>query len=220
MIKLKKILKILSFLIVLGIIIMYGINMSVINLGNKYIYKPSKVPNSKIVLVLGARVYSDGTVSPMLADRLDYAIKLYKNTKVTKILVSGDHGKKTYNEVIAMKNYVCSKGVLEKDVFMDHAGFNTYNSLYRVRDVFNVKNLIIVTQNYHLKRAIYIARKLDLKAYGVSSDKRIYPKMKYYKAREFLARIKDFCLVNVIKPKPKFLGKSIDITGDGRITAD
>ena len=123
-------------------------------------------------------------------------------------------------EVNGMKNYTISKNIEAEDIFLDHAGFNTYQSIYRAKSVFQAKKVIIVTQKYHLSRAVYIARKLGIEAYGVSSDKRFYPKILSYKLRESLARCKDFFLVNFLKPKPKYLGEQIDLSGDGRVTFD
>lgn len=205
---------------ILGIVTVLYINNTVVSLGEKYTFKVQDVPEADAIVVLGAKVYSNGNVSPILADRLDYAIELYNQNKAPKILLSGDHGTKAYDEVNAMKSYVCKAGVPEEDVFMDHAGFNTYSTMYRVRDVFKAENIIVVTQDYHLKRAIFIARELGLEAYGVASDKHIYPQMAMYETREVLARVKDFGLVNIFKPKPKYLGEVIDIRGDGRVTQD
>lgn len=216
----KRLLIICLILPIIGMIIYGLINYRVLSFSKDYIITVEDAEKSEAALVLGALVYSSGRVSPILADRLDFGIELYHKNKVDKLLLSGDHGRKHYDEVNAMKNYVLDNDIPEKDIFMDHAGFNTYDSLYRARDVFKAKKIIIVTQEYHLPRAIYIARKLGLDAYGVAADKHFYPKIEMYKFRESLARCKDFIYVNLLKPKPKYLGEPIDISGDGLRTND
>ena len=132
---------------------------------------PEDAPTAQVAIVLGARVFNDGTPSSMLADRLETAIKLYKLGKVHKLLLSGDHGRKNYDEVNAMLKYVVARGVPTEDVFTDHAGFDTYDTMYRARDVFQVHSAIIVTQRFHLARAVYTARKLGLEAVGVVAER-------------------------------------------------
>lgn len=189
--------------------------------GTKYIYSPEDVPNADTVLILGAYVYPDGTLSYMLQDRVNVGFELYAQGKAPKIIVSGDHGRKDYDEVNTMKDFLKGKGVPGKDIFMDHAGFSTYESLYRARDIFQVKKVIIVTQEYHLLRAVFIARELGLEAYGVASDEHDYGQvMAAYEVREMAARNKDFWMAKVIKPQPTFLGESIPVFGDGGATDD
>jgi len=218
--KLKK--TVIIFLVIIAIV---GVSALVIDYivcrgGEKYILTPEEVTDSDAIIVLGAYVYPNGRLSDMLKDRVDTALELFKDGKGKKLLLSGDHGQTTYDEVNGMKNYVKAKGIKGEDIFMDHAGFSTYETMYRARDVFKAKKVIIITQEYHLKRAVYIARKLGLDAYGVAADKQKYRGMATYKAREVLARCKAFLYVNVTKPKPKFLGEPIPITGDGRVTDD
>lgn len=207
-------------LLILGVISSFLINYRIQAFTREYILSLDEVPESQAALVLGALVYENGNVSPILADRLDVGIELYNKKTVDKLLLSGDHGQKEYDEVNAMKNYVLLYGIDDEDIFLDHAGFNTYQSMYRAKEVFEADKLIIVTQSFHLPRAVYIARKLGIDAYGVASDKHYYPKINQYKQREFLARCKDFILVNFLKPKPKYLGEVIDLTGNGKITFD
>ena len=218
--KLKK--TVIIFLVIIAIV---GVSALVIDYivcrgGEKYILTPEEVTDSDAIIVLGAYVYPNGRLSDMLKDRVDTALELFNDGKGKKLLLSGDHGQTTYDEVNGMKNYVKAKGIKGEDIFMDHAGFSTYETMYRARDVFKAKKVIIITQEYHLKRAVYIARKLGLDAYGVAADKQKYRGMATYKAREVLARCKAFLYVNVTKPKPKFLGEPIPITGDGRVTDD
>ncbi|WP_069650428.1 SanA/YdcF family protein [Caloranaerobacter ferrireducens] len=216
----KRTLFILLISIIFGIGMTGIINYNIINFSSKYIVSLEDAPKCEAALVLGALVYNNERVSPILQDRLDMGIELYKNNIVQKVLLSGDHGRKLYDEVNAMKKYVISQNVPVEDIFLDHAGFNTYDSLYRAKHIFQAKKIIIVTQEYHLPRAIYIARKLGIEAYGVIADKHIYPKMPLYKSRESLARVKDYILVNFLKPKSRYLGEIIDLSGDGRVTDD
>ena len=155
----------------------------------------------------------------MLEDRLLEGISLYKDKVAPKIIMSGDHSKKDYDEVNLMKNYAIEKGVPSEDIFMDHAGFSSYESIYRAKEIFGVKKMIIVTQKYHLYRAIYIANKLGIEVYGVGADPRKYVGETYRNLREILARNKDF-IKCIFKPKPTFLGNTISITGNGDITND
>ncbi len=174
------------------------------------------------ILVLGAGVWGENDEarpSHMLEDRLKVGIELYKNGAADKIIMSGDHGQKDYDEVNVMKAFAIENGVVSQDVFMDHAGFSTYESVYRAKEVFLAKKVLIVTQEYHLYRAIYDARALGLEAYGVSASLRDYGGQAYYDLREVLARDKDF-IYCIFKPKPTYLGETISVFGDGNVTND
>ena len=171
------------------------------------------------IIILGCGVKDDGIPSDMLNDRLLVGIKLYEIGASEKILMSGDHGREDYDEVNVMKQFAIDKGVTSKDVFMDHAGFSTYESMYRAIDIFEAKKVIIVTQGYHLYRALYIAEKLGIEAYGVASDLRNYVNQTYLDRREILARNKDFFSV-ILKPEPTYLGEAIPISGNGDLTND
>ncbi len=170
------------------------------------------------ILVLGAGVKADGEPSDMLEDRLLTAIELYKNaSKGTKLLMSGDHGSEDYDEVNAMKSFAVAAGIPSEDIFMDHAGFSTYESIYRAREIFGASRIVVVTQEYHLYRALYIARCFDIEAVGVGADLRQYRGQIYRSARETLARNKDFFMC-ITKPHPTYLGERISLDGDGNIT--
>lgn len=171
------------------------------------------------VLVLGCYVWDDGEPSDMLRDRLTRGVALYDRGAAPKLLMSGDHGQESYDEVNAMKQYAVEAGVPDADVFMDHAGFSTYESLYRAKAIFGTDTLIIVTQEYHLYRALYIADALGIEAYGVAADYHTYRGQLMRDAREMLARVKDVgtCF---FKPEPTFLGDAIPISGDGNVTND
>ncbi|TAH63884.1 MAG: SanA protein [Anaerolineaceae bacterium] len=220
----KKIIRIIIIFILLGVL---GV-ISIISI-NGYIKVSSKkkiisfdqassLDGVDCVLILGAGVWGDRPTH-MLEDRLDFGISLYKMGASNRLLMSGDHGRKNYDEVNVMKDYAVNEGVLSSDVFMDHAGFSTYESLYRARDIFEAKKIIIVTQEYHLYRALYVADKLGLEAYGVASNPREYVGQNSRDIRELLARVKDFFYV-IIKPEPTYLGDSIPVSGNGDVTND
>ena len=171
------------------------------------------------IIVLGCKVWDNGVPSHMLEDRLKRGVALYQLGAAPKLLMSGAHGRADYDEVDAMKTYAVEAGVPSADVFMDHAGFSTYETVYRARDVFCAKKVIIVTQEYHLYRALYIAEALGLEAYGVDADYRSYVGQLTRDVREILARVKDAgsCLFN---PDPTYLGETIPIWGSGELTHD
>ncbi len=171
------------------------------------------------VVVLGCQVKSDGTPSDMLADRLKRSVALYEAGAAPKLLMSGDHGTHGYDEVSAMKQYALDAGVPSVDVFMDHAGFSTYETVYRAKEIFGAEKILIVTQEYHLYRALYIAGAMGMDAYGVSADYRQYVGQAAMDFREVLARVKDFGL-SILKPEPTYLGDPIPISGNGELTHD
>ena len=171
------------------------------------------------IIVLGCKVWEDGTPSHMLEDRLRRGVALYKLGAAPKLLMSGDHGTAEYDEVDAMKTYAVDAGVPSENVFMDHAGFSTYETIYRARDIFCAKKVIIVTQEYHLHRALYIARELGLEAYGVGADYRSYYGQFARDVREILARVKDVATC-IFLPEPTYLGETIPVWGNGELTHD
>lgn len=178
-----------------------------------------ELENVDCIIVLGASVLEDQTPSHMLEDRLKKGIEVYYETNVPKLLMSGDHGGIYYDEVNVMKNYAIEAGVPSEDIFMDHAGFSTYESMYRAKEIFGAKKVIIVTQEYHLKRAVYIAKMLGLDAYGVATEDIRYSGQTSRDIREFFAITKDFFFC-IAKPEPTMMGGRIDISGDGDVTND
>lgn len=173
------------------------------------------------VLVLGAGVRGENP-SPMLEERLNKGIEVYNTGCTDRILMTGDHGRTEYDEVNVMKDFAVEKGAVAEEVFMDHAGFSTYESMYRARDIFRVKKVVIVTQKYHLYRAVYNARKLGLDAYGVPADGQYnysLPVRTYNNSREALARCKDIIWC-IFKPEPTYLGEAIPISSSGVLTDD
>lgn len=176
-----------------------------------------ELPACDAILVLGARVYDNNQPSPTLADRLDSAIALYRAGKAKKILASGDHSTAEYDEVSAMLAYLLAHDIPVEDIFLDHAGLNTYDSLYRARDIFQAESLLICTQDFHMPRAIYIARSLGISAWGVPCpDRQTY--REYNRLRESLARVKAVIETDVLRREPRFLGPAIPLSGDGRST--
>ncbi len=172
------------------------------------------------IIVLGCGVKPDNSPTDMLQDRLKVGISLYKNCVAPKLIMSGDHGREHYDEVNVMKQYAIDSGVPSEDIFMDHAGFSTYESIYRAKEIFEVKKAIIVTQEYHLYRALYLAKKFNIEAYGVSADLQSYSAQGKRDFREILARNKDF-LTSIFRPKPTYLGEAIPVqNGNGDITND
>lgn len=221
----KNMLKILIIIILILCaligIMMLSINFYVVNKTKSKIVtekQAKELENVDCILVLGAGIWGDKP-SPMLEDRLLQGITLYNNQTSLKIIMSGDHGKEEYDEVNVMKDFAIEKGVKSEDIFMDHAGFSTYDSVYRAKEIFKAQKIIIVTQKYHLHRALYVAEKLGIEAYGVASDPREYRGQVVRELREVLARDKDFFKC-IIKPEPTYLGDTIPVSGNGDATND
>lgn len=226
----KKVKKAIVILIIIclclsfvGVGSVFAMNKSVIGNSEKYIIsvdEAKKVTDVDCILVLGSYVRNDEP-SNMLEDRLIRGLELYNGGVSNRLLMSGDHGKKEYDEVNTMKKYCVDKGIEADTIFLDHAGFSTYDSMYRARDIFGVKKMIIVTQSFHLYRAVYVARALGIDAYGVASDLREYTSKNNILTpiREPLARSKDFMMC-VIKPLPVCLGEAIPISGSAELSDD
>ena len=213
---------IINIVLIIVLLMIICINTYMIIKSYKNILKDESneiLENLDCILVLGAGIIDNQRPTLMLKDRLDKSIDVYENIIKTKIIMSGDHGKKEHDEVGIMKKYAIERGVSSKDIFMDHAGFCTYDSIYRAKEVFGAKKVLIVTQKYHLYRSIFIAKFLGIKAYGIKSDARIYAKMPYHIIRETLARCKNLfkCM---FKMKPKFLGEKISLKQSGDVTND
>ena len=218
--KLKIILSYVLVLVIIGVIGTIFINLYMINSTKRQILKLDEVKNTNeydAILVLGCKTYSDGP-SLMLSKRLERAVDVYQNIH-TKLLLSGDHGSNDYDEVNVMRDYILKHGINSKDIFLDHAGFNTYDSIYRAKYIFNAKKIIIITQKYHMYRALYLANQLDLEAIGIVADD-IPQKVIMFKneIREILSRDKNF-FKGIFKPKSKYLGEVISLDEDGIITS-
>lgn len=218
----KKCLKIFIALVlsaaVLGVSLIVCINAFVVLTAKRHIITVEQAGGEQFdcIIVLGAGLW-DGVPSPMLKERLDFALAVFETGCTERILMSGDHGTKDYDEVNAMKDYAIEAGVEADCIFMDHAGFSTYETMYRAKEVFGVKKAVIVTQKYHLYRAVYDARSLGIDAVGVPAEKLKYPIKN--DIREAAARIKDFFWC-IFKPEPTYLGEAIPISGKGSLTDD
>lgn len=207
---------------VLGVAAVAGINGWVVGSVSSRILSEEQaaaLQDVDCIVVLGCQVRSDGSPSHMLEDRLKRSVALYDMNASPKILMSGDHGTVEYDEVDAMKRYAVNAGVPSADVFMDHAGFSTYETVYRAKEIFGADKVIIVTQEYHLYRALYIAKQLGVDAYGVAADYRQYSGQLSRDIREVLARVKDFGM-GIFQPEPTYLGEAIPISGNGDLTHD
>ena len=207
---------------VVGLISVLAINGRVVSVGKERLLtaqQAAELDDVDCILVLGCGVKADGTPSLMLQERLERSLQLYQLDVAPKLLMSGDHGRQDYDEVGTMKEFVVDAGVPSSDVFMDHAGFSTYESMYRAKDVFQADKIVIVSQEYHLYRAIYIAQALGLDAYGVAADGEDYAGQWGRDIREVLARVKDF-FTSIWKPQPTYLGDAIPVNGNGDITND
>ena len=214
--------KLIAVLLCVGIacgIAVLGIDLYVRKSTEKYVLDPENAGSGyDCILVLGCGVHGE-TPSHMLEDRLLQGIELYEFGASEKMIMSGDHGREVYDEVNVMKDFATERGVPSENIFMDHAGFSTYESMYRARDIFKAEKILIVTQDYHLYRAIYDARALGLEAYGVASNPRSYAGQLYRDIREILARNKDF-VYGFFKPEPTYLGEAIPVWGNGNATND
>lgn len=162
------------------------------------------------ILVLGAGLNAQGKPSPMLEDRLDLAIYLYQQGYSSKLLLSGDNGTEYYDEVTAMRNYVLDQGVPDSAVVCDYAGFSTYDSMYRAQGIFCVERAIVVTQGYHLSRALFIGKALDMDVYGAAADQETFNGQQARDLREIIARDKDL-IKSFIKPEAKIMGDKLPI---------
>lgn len=224
--KLNKVLRTsLVVLLVLGLLgggAVLGINLWVTGSVRKNILteqQAAQLQDVDCIIVLGCQVHSDGTPSHMLEDRLRRGVALYELGAAPKLLMSGDHGTQGYDEVDAMKRYAVDAGIPSADVFMDHAGFSTYETICRAKEIFGAQKVLIVTQTYHLYRAMYIAEAFGMEAYGVAAEYRTYSGQLIRDVREVLARVKDFGMA-IVKPDPTYLGEAIPISGDGELTHD
>ena len=211
----KKIFKMLLIVVLLLVLI----NVYIILVTKNRISKINEINDQyECILILGAGI-RNGRPSPMLEDRLKTGIELYNKGIAKKILVSGDHENYNYDEVNVMKNYLKENGIPSEDIFMDHAGLSTYDSIYRAKAIFKTNKFVVVTQKYHLYRSLYVAKSLNVSAIGVSANKREYAGQVKRNIREYVARVKDF-IKCIIRPDPVYLGEVIPISGNGDLTND
>ena len=195
-----------------GMLVLVGLSFHIQHKTKEFIYEDAgKIPEAYTVIVLGASVKRDGELSVVLRDRVESALFLYENNKVKRFLLSGDNGSQYYNEPSAMKKYLLERGVPEEDIFMDFAGFDTYDSVFRANYIFEVDRAIVVSQRFHLPRAIYLARSMGLDFYGYIGDRRKYEADVKNNFRELIANVKALGELLVNKD-PHFKGKKIPIT--------
>ncbi|MBE6625697.1 MAG: SanA protein [Ruminococcaceae bacterium] len=208
-----------GIIVIAALIFVAAVNIRMILGAKGRILTPESINLSDYdcILVLGAGVRDDGSPSHMLEDRLLTGISLFDSGVSNTILMSGDHGRVEYDEVNTMKNYAVSKGVPAERIFLDHAGFSTYDSLYRAKEIFGAEKVVIVTQEYHLYRALAIADSLGIEALGVSADLRPYYGQFAREVREVAARAKDFFYI-LFKPEPVVLGETISFDDSGEVT--
>ena len=191
----------------------YVLSFSSIN----YYYDVDWLENKNVWLVFGASVIWNNTPSGILKDRLKVAYNAYEKWKINKIIVSWDNSRKSYNEPVTMQRFLIDLWVDVEDIYLDYAWFDTYDSIYRAREIFWVEELVLFTQDFHLKRAMYISQKLWIKTYWVETNLQKYIKEDYNNRREVFARIKAFLDVEIWNSKPKFLGEKIEIISDEQI---
>ena len=218
--KKRKILRIcLLCLLILGAALVLLPDLVIRLSAGPYLREADTAGSADCVLVLGAGLLPDGKPSLMLTERINTGVALYKSGAAPRLLMSGDHSREDHDEVNAMKDAAMAQGVPSEDIFMDHAGFSTYDSMYRAREIFGAEKLIIVTQAYHLPRALWIARRMGMEAVGVACDTARYRGQLYRDLREVLARDKDFFKC-ILMPEPTYLGEAIPLTGSGDVTND
>jgi SanA protein len=201
-----------------AVVLLIGVANAVVLLGGGgSTANPAKEPHAQVALVLGAGLDADGSPSAMLEDRLRAAAALYEGGRVDHVLASGDHGRPGYDEVNAMRRELVRLGVPDGDVFTDHAGFDTLDSVVRARKVFDVSSAIVVTQGFHLPRALWLARRAGLTVHGLEAgaDHDYGGKGTQARVREVVARTKAFGDI-LTGAQPKYLGPRVDIDGDAR----
>jgi len=216
----KKFFSIILILIVTTNFFIIGINIFIsYKYSNKILNNIKAVSNFQAALVLGTSVLKNKKPSAILKERLNRAIELYKNKKITKILISGDNTKKYYDEVNVMKNYLLLKNIPSEDIFLDHNGIRTLDSIYRAKYIFNAKNLIVISQKFHLPRVLYLADVFHLKAIGYNADSELVKVKNFIFIREYLATFLAFIDTKLLNRKAKFIGKKkYNLNGNGKIT--
>lgn len=214
----KKVFKTFLAVVLLLVLVIIGVSLFVkLKTSGNIVSSVKSLEKADCIVILGAGVKSDGTPSLMLKERLDKGISLYENKISEKILISGDHRSRYYDEVNTMKNYCLNAGVESENIFMDHAGLSTYDSIYRAKEIFGAEKIVIVTQKYHLYRAVYIAQSLGLEVTGVACDTATYKGQAFRNLREVFAQNKDV-LMCIFKPEAEVMGEKISLNSNGNIT--
>ena len=207
--------KIIAWIIVwtlVGITSVVSINMYVLSFSENTFYSTlESIPKNEVGLVFGASVKNNSYPSDILSDRLRVAAQAYKTWKINQILVSWDNRQRNYNEPEVMRKFLVSQWVKNEHIHLDYAGFDTYDSLYRAKELFKTDELTLFTQDFHLKRALYIAERLGIQAQWVPTNLQPYLMDKYNNRREIFARVKAFLDVEIFASHPKFLGDDMKI---------
>ncbi len=211
--------KVIGGCLAAAVIVVAGTNVWVLQTTKNNIHTVQEVANfnADAIVVLGASVKPDGSLSQILADRVEGAIVLYQEGVAPKIIMSGDNGEASYNECAAMKRYAIERGVPSDDIFCDHAGFSTYDTMYRAKYIFGCERVVVSTQTYHLYRAIYTGEGLGMTVAGIPTDMRDYDNQLYYDVREIGARTKDF-FKTLVCASPVIGGTSISLDQSGDVT--
>lgn len=196
---------------VTGAALVWLMSLAVGRAARDRIFTADTVPPRQVAVVFGAGVRPDGTLSAALRDRIQTGIDLYRTGRVKKLLMSGDNGRETYDEPTAMRDFAVAGGVPAADVGLDYAGFHTYDSCYRARAIFDVEQAVLVTQAFHLPRAIFTCQGLGIDAVGVAADRQAYARYAWYLVRETLARARAFVQVRITRPRPHFLGPKVPL---------
>lgn len=196
-------------LLIFGIVVC---NRSVKDYAREFVYSSSKdIPRNKVGLVLGTSKFAyNGGINPYFRYRMETAYELYHSGKIEHVIVSGDNHVRGYNEPQQMRDYLIDLGVNSNDITMDYAGFRTFDSMIRVKEVFGQNQVTVISQQFHNERAIYLARKNGIDAIAMNAKTPWYsPRMRL---REYLAKCKAVLDVYVLKTTPKFLGEKIEIS--------
>lgn len=205
--------------LVAAVLVVGGTNIWVLQTTKNNIHTVQEMSDfqADAIVVLGASVRPDGSLSQILADRVEGAIVLYQEGVAPKIIMSGDNGEDSYNECAAMKRYAVERGVPSEDIFCDHAGFSTYDTMYRAKNIFGCQRVVVSTQTYHLYRAIYAGEGLGMTVAGVPTDMREYDNQLYYDIREIAARTKDF-FKTLTGAQSTLGGEAISLQQSGDVT--
>ena len=200
----KKLLRFLTILFCVAFFLVGVLRLTMLSTTKDVTYTLDTVPAKAVVLVPGAGLNRLGGPSAPLKDRLDAAIELYNQGKVQKLLLSGDNTEVTYNEPGAMQAYALDQGIPEEDLVLDYAGRRTYDSCYRAHHIFGLDEIIVVTQSYHLPRALFLCENSELNAVGVPVEQSRYIRSRYifWNVREVFATVMAWLDVYVLKPLP------------------
>lgn len=210
----------LTAILVIAAALCVSVNSLIEQYGSNYIVPSDRLPQVDAIIIPGAKINADNTPSQSLKNRLDQGYELYQKGYSDKILVSGDHSSPYYNEVEVMLNYLEDLGVPGRDIFVDHSGFDTYDTMYRAANVYEVSNAIVVSQHYHTVRAVYIGHQLGIHTYGVDAAESETANAKWMNLREYGARLKAFFQAGILKPESEVLEEPISIFSDGTVTHD